>query len=75
MYNRGAMTTLTDARDEIQSKLEEARGALQAITCALEELEDAENKLDEAISALEEIDGFRVSVDVDAFEVDLSIDL
>lgn len=77
MYGRtsnGALSILTDARDEIQSKLEEAREALQSITDAIEQLEDAESTVGEAIDALEAIDGFSFTVEVDAFAVDVSVE-
>lgn len=71
----GALSTLTDARDEIDSKLEEAREALNTIQDAISQLEDVHGQLETAIDALEQVDGLTLTVEVDAFEVDLSIDL
>jgi hypothetical protein len=73
--SHGILSTLTDARSELEDGINEARDRINELQDAINDMESALENVTEAIDALENIDGFSASVDVDALSVYVSIDL
>lgn len=69
------LSSLIDARDEIQQSISELNDRIDEINNAISELDDAEEKISELIDTLENVDGLSVSVEIDSFSVDVSVNL
>lgn len=73
-YN-SALSTLQSSRDEIKEAIDEARNRMSELEDAINDMESALDSIQEAVDALENLDGFSVSVDVDALSLYVSVDL
>jgi hypothetical protein len=71
--SHGILSTLTDARSELEDGINGARDRIQELEEAINDMESALENVTEAIDALENIDGFSASVDVDSLSIDVSI--
>ena len=68
------LSTLTDARSELEDGIQGARDRISELEDAISDMEGALGSVSEAIDALENIDGFSVQVDVEELSVGVSID-
>lgn len=73
-YN-SALSTLQSSRDEIREAIQAAQDRQQELNDAINDMESALESIQEAVDALENLDGFSVSVDVESLELYVSIDL
>lgn len=69
------LSNLIDMRDSAEESIGEIDDKIQDLSNAKYEVESFIEKLNDLISAIEDIDGYSVTVDVASFSVDFSIDL
>ena len=76
-YVKGAtmLSNLRDAQTEAQNAISEINDKIEELQNAIYELERFEESITEVIDTIENLDGSEVSVNVDSYSLDLSIDL
>ena len=70
-----SLSSLTDTIDEIESAIEDIDRKEQELSEARAELESLRDSIQDFISAAEEIDGTSVSVGIDSFGYEFSVEL
>ena len=69
---RGTLSSLTDARDEMQQKLSEVQDALSELQDVAEQLEENISSVESAIDVIENLDGLSIVANIE-IDVDVSI--
>ena len=69
------LSKLRDAQSEAQQAITDINEKIEELQNAIYELERFDESIDEVISTIEGLDGSEVSVDIDSYSFDLSIDL
>lgn len=67
------LSTLTDARDEIDQALQDANDKLEELQNAVYELENARDSLNDIIDTIENFGGVNVSVEIESLSVDIDV--
>ena len=69
------LSKLRDAQTEAQQAITEINDKIEELQNAIYELERFDESISEVIDTIENLDGAEVSVDIDSYSFDLSIDL
>ena len=71
---RGILSSLTEARDDMQQKLSEVEDGLSELNDLKDQLEENIDRVESAISVIEELDGLYITGEVEV-TVDVSVTL